>query len=84
MKAEDTVLEGCEIICFEGESGDYVTCPLPKEEQAVCKQRRQYEAGMKEVVDWVEDNVGWRPDAPYKSAIDMNEWKVKLKEWGLL
>ena len=39
--------------------------------------------GRKEVVDWVEEHVGWRPDALYKSAIDMYEWEAQLKKWGL-
>lgn len=39
--------------------------------------------GRKQVVDWVERNVGWRHDAPYKSAIDMHDWQAKLKEWGI-
>lgn len=37
--------------------------------------------GIKEVAEWVEENVAWRLDAPYKSAIDMVEWQAKLKEW---
>lgn len=45
MGAEDTVLVGCEVLCLSFESSDYVACPLPPEEQKVCRQRLQYEAG---------------------------------------
>ena len=42
-----------------------------------------HKVGMYEVADWIQRNVGWRPDAPYKSTIDMDEWEDQLKKWGI-
>lgn len=40
--------------------------------------------GRKEVVEWVDANVHWRKDAPYKSTIDPDEWQAqKKKKWGI-
>lgn len=46
VKAEDTVLRGCEILCL---TGDLIACPLSSEEQEVCKSKLQYLAGEKEM-----------------------------------
>jgi len=56
MNEERTILEACEIICI-GESNPptaLIACPLPKEDQLKCKQRRQYKAGMREVLSFAE------------------------------
>lgn len=39
--------------------------------------------GRREVVEWIEKNVYWRTDAPYKSTLDPDKWQDQLKEWGL-
>ena len=49
MEAKDTVLVGCEIICI-GEATpptDLIECPLSAQDRAVCRERRQYQAGEK-------------------------------------
>ena len=39
--------------------------------------------GIQLVVDWVNENVCWRTDAPYKSTIDPRDWQAFLKERGI-
>ncbi len=41
------------------------------------------QAGIREVVEWVNANTYWREDAPYKSVLDPADWKPQLKEWGI-
>jgi hypothetical protein len=50
MKANETVLEGCEIICIglSNPKTDLVACPLPIGEQLLCKSRMQYHAGIEQ------------------------------------
>ena len=41
-------------------------------------------AGIREVIEWVDANVHWRKDAPYKSTIDPDEWQAQKQEkWGI-
>ena len=80
MKIEDTAdLEGCEIICIGEQETDLISCPLSKEEQATCKQRRQYEAGEKAIMDWVSEHMMVRSYVYIPSP----EVKAKFKELGI-
>lgn len=50
MDTEDTVLEGCEIICI-GKSippTDLIACPLSVQDIELCTARQQYQAGCEE------------------------------------
>jgi len=49
MGAENTVLEGCEVLCL---TGDLIACPLSSGERKACREALQYQAGMKEIVKW--------------------------------
>ncbi len=41
-----------------------------------------YQAGIKEVVDWVDKQKGYYPDSDYFNIL-VYDWQVKVKEWGL-
>ena len=82
---KDTVLEGCEIICIGEQTTDYVACPLTQEEQIKCKERRQYQAGMKEVVKLAIENDVLCPqeEAIKNNCFVCKAFYLKLKEWGI-
>ena len=89
MKAKDTVLYhlNCEIC-----GGDFYNTeafPNPHYCSQCLKARR---AGIKEVVDWIEDNrTPFLPDGKWdnKKAVKCElqllegEWQAKLKEWDV-
>ena len=86
----DTVLEGCEIICIGERDTDLIACPLSREGQLSCLQYRQYQAGVKEVVEWVEsiscnqeDEVDGQRFLLLVMQISTAKWQAKLKEWGI-
>ncbi len=74
---------------------DFVTCPLNGKDyhfddwnkfKKWCKVQRHdnidsFKAGMKEVVDWVENNKLFASVQEY--AIYGKDWQAKLKEWGI-
>lgn len=39
--------------------------------------------GIREVVEWIDKDVCWREDAPYKSALEPREWQAFKKKKGL-
>ena len=80
MKAKDTILDDEQLL----RAGAYYINYAPLRNAIRVQAEISFKAGIKEVIGWVNDNVSWRPDAPYKSAIDMNEWKAKIQEWELL
>jgi len=42
-----------------------------------------FEAGIKEVVEWVNKNIFWKKDATHSTSFYPKEWQAKLKEWGI-
>ena len=83
VEAEDTVLEGCEIICIGEQNTDLFACPLSRDEQLKCKYRRQYQAGIKEVVKWINKHSRNTYIRAYgERTFGEIEWQAKLKEWG--
>ncbi len=82
MEAKDTVLskEQLDAIDLKNAESNFIDALYDTARQ---QAEISFKAGIKEVVDWVNKNVAWRPDAPYKSAIDMDDWKAKVKEWGI-
>jgi len=81
MEAKDTVLVGCEVLCLSFEGSDYVACPLPLEEQKVCRQRLQYQAGIREVVEWLKRHRTETTKEFVDFTILKEKWQAKLKEW---
>ncbi len=76
MESKD-VLKGCELICI-GESNpptDLIACPLTKDEQDRCKERRQYQAGMK----WLNTQLKMHSYI----YVGLSEWQAKLKSKGI-
>jgi len=65
MEAEDTVLVGCEVLCL---TGDLISCPLSNGEQKKCRNRLQYEAGRKEVIDWGNEEC-WEHGDEYRTML---------------
>ena len=83
MKTEETILVGCEILCIPAETG-LMACPLSSEEIKVCKSYLQYQAGIKEVVEWIINHY-W-PDEHEPVSIRKfytESWQAKLKEWEI-
>ena len=81
----NSVLEGCEVLCL---TGDLIACPLTLVEQRECRGRNQYEAGRKEVVEWIEGMSSLHQivkDGVTIRKLNMldDNWQAKLKEWGL-
>lgn len=74
----ETILEGCEIICIGEQNTDLVACPLSKEEQLKCKEKRQHLAGVKDVLEV----IGYKPNT-YTFYTAPQLWKTKLMEWGI-
>lgn len=78
-------LKGCEIICI-GESftpTDLIDCPLTTQDQNVCKERRQYLAGIREVAEWVEKHFNDELGKCHYYRFEDYQWQAKLKEWGI-
>ena len=63
IKAKDTVIK-CDTS---------LTCCLDCHE---AQAEVSFKAGVREVMEWVDANVHWREDAPYKSTIDPDEWQA--------
>ena len=90
---EDNVLVGCEIICIgvDNPMCDLTVCPLPKEEAEKCEGYRQYNAGMKEIIDWIKTHKSKNtPPITFDThgvefciLIKNAEWQAFLKERGL-
>jgi len=88
LGVEDTVLGGCEVICIGEQPTDLIACPLTREEQLKCKERRQYQAGREEVVKWLEDKMcleqcGHSSEGYFEAYywIYRLEWWDKTSEW---
>ena len=91
MKAEDTVLSDekiCEIVALNQDVSPYVMAYT----SALAQTNPSFKAGIKEVVDWIEDNrTPFLPDGKWdnKKAVKCElqllegEWQARLKEWDV-
>ena len=77
MNAKDTVMK--ELVY---DSGLIVKFSITDRDIAETQAEISFEAGIKEVVDWVSENAPYRPpvDGRY---LDEGDWQAKLKEWGI-
>lgn len=83
MGIKDTILVGCEIICIGEQSTDLLACPLSQDERGKCQQRRQYEAGRREVVEFIEAHGHPSKDTRHWE-IDRDGWQDYRRELNLL
>jgi hypothetical protein len=82
---------GCEKQCIMYRGQKPSTCSLPKKYQKACEGRVQYQAGLKEAVEWLSKNLYDKyipsPSSAFAGSdvkcIAEEIWEAKLKEWGI-
>jgi len=74
------ILGGCEVGCIPVES-ELIACPLSEEEVRKCPRRLGYLAGIREVVEWIEQRVRVYPVGYGMASVFTDKgWQAKLKE----
>ena len=79
MEAKDTVMarEQLKEITFCRISGRYGRV-------AEAQAEISFKAGTREVVEWLKERQGnWCDECGTVIVIELEEWRAKLKEWGL-
>ena len=90
MKAEDTAMSDEDLMDIAWRIyPDKTNTPfITQERRAVAKAQAEisYKAGIKEVVDWINENnsiMVVKDDGATMFLYVGNEWQAKLKEWGI-